>query len=199
MKNISLLIAFVLSCLIAFFFIPKHVFQTTIDETASVEIVIDKPFKDIQKAIRKGNFEEQVLRINNAELISKQWVDRRFNIERPLKKDRYWELAGKIVAQVQVDDPHAGRIQVELVEEVFFAIDRIEVHTRLNRPLDIGVSDIQQTICLTPDGEQTRVFLANRIILKRFIPPFMKEQIRERVRQSAERSVNSMEQAIRGL
>ena len=180
-------------------FIWKNLPKSTIQEATQTEFVTETSFKDIQRAMRKGNFEQETLRINGAELVSKQWLDKHFNIQRPLRKDRHWEFSGRLLAKVRVDNQHAGKMEVELVEDIFFATDRIEVKTRLAKPLGIGVSDIYQEICIVPEGEKARVKLSSQITLKRFVPFFMKDYATKEVKGATVDSVSRMETVIRNL
>jgi hypothetical protein len=177
----------------------KYMPHSIVQEASNTEFVMDIPFKEVQKAVRKGQFEQETLRINNAELVSKQWSHKHLDIQRPLKKDRYIEFSGRLFAKVRVDNQHAGKIEVELVEDVCFATDRIEVKTTLARPLAIGVSDMRQEILMTPQGDKTYVRLSSNITLKRYIPFFMAEYARKQVKTATVDSVQKMEYVIRNL
>lgn len=174
--------------------------HTVVQEVTASEFILDTPFADVRRSVRQGKFEKETLRINNAELINKQWVDKSFDIQRPLRKDRYFEFCGRLIAKVRVDNPHAGKLEVELLEDVCFATDRIEVVTRLNRPLPIGVSDLYQSVYLCPEGtDKTKVKLVSQITLKRYIPKFMEKYARGEVKKATEDSIVKMEYAIRSL
>jgi len=180
-------------------FIYKNMPHSIVQEASETEFVMDTPFKEVQRAVRKGQFEQETLRINNAELVSKQWSHKHLDIQRPLKKDRYIEFSGRLFAKVRVDNQHAGKIEVELVEDICFATDRIEVKNALARPLAIGVSDLRQEILMTPQGDKTYVKLRSNITLKRYIPFFMVEYARKQVKAATVDSVQRMEYVIRNL
>jgi len=195
LKKVALVAGIVIMAVL----IIVHLPHTVIQESSATQFVLNVPFKEVQKSIRKGNFEQETLKINNAELLQKQWIDRNFNIQRPLKADRYWEFSGRLLAKVRVDNPQAGKMDVELVEDIFFATNRIEVKTQLAKPLAIGVSDIRQEIVIYPYGQTTRVELSSNITLKRFVPWFMTDYARKQVKSATEQSVSKMESILRNL
>jgi len=53
-----------------------HLPHTVIQESSATQFVLNVPFKEVQKSIRKGNFEQETLKINNAELLQKQGAGR---------------------------------------------------------------------------------------------------------------------------
>ena len=180
-------------------FIYKNMPHSIVREASAIEFVMDTPFKEVQKSVRRGNFEQETLRINNAEMASKQWQDKHLDIRRPLKPDRHIEFTGRLLARVRVNNEKAGKIEVDLVEDICYATDRIEVKNALARPLAIGVSDMRQEILMIPNGDKTYVKLSSNITLKRFIPFFMVEYARKKVKAATVDSVQKMEYVIRNL
>lgn len=182
-------------------FICKNMPHSIVREATSTEFVMDTPFKEVAKSVRKGRFEQETLKINNAELVSKQWIDKHLDIRRPLKPDRHIEFTGRLIAKVKVNNEKAGKIEVELMEDICFATDRIEVKNTLVKPLAVGVSDLRQEIHMTPseDGSKTCVKLSSDITLKRFIPFFMVDYAKREVKAATVDSVQKMEYVIRNL
>jgi hypothetical protein len=176
--------------------------DTVVESGRSTEFVLDKPFDDIRKAMRQGRFEKENLKINNAVVLEKRWVDKHFRLERPLLKalrEKKFEFTGTLYAKVYVDSPKAGKITVELVQEIRFAWDGVEIHTTLVKPLDIGLTNMTQDIVLTPMGNQTKVELKNHMRLQRFIPKSYKDFAQRQMDNAAFESIQKMETVLRGL
>ncbi len=158
------------------------------------------PFKTIQKGLKQGKFEKETLRINGAVILEKKWIDQQFHIERILHKDRYWEFRGQLLAKVQVDNPKAGKLTVDLVEEIEFAIDHITIKTTLAKPLEIGLTDMKETISIVPQGDnQTRVKLTTYLKLHRWIPKSWKSFAQEQMDGAANEAIENMTTAINSL
>ncbi len=174
--------------------------RTTVESSHAKEFIMDTPFKKIQKGLRKGKFEQETMRINNAVMLEQRWIDHDIHFERLLRKDRYWEFKGKMYAKVQVSDPKAGTLQVDLIEDVVFAINRIEIKTQLARPLDVGVTDLKESIIMLPVGEtQTNVRLSSYLKLQRYIPKMFKDYAQTELDNASSGAIANMEQAIRSL
>jgi hypothetical protein len=193
------IVAIILSVILAGVLIVRNLPKRVIHESSSTQFVMDCPFADIQKGMRQGKFEQETLKINNAEVLGKEWIDKHFNVQRPLRKDRYWEFSGRLIAKVRVTDSRIGAMEVELIEDIFFAKDRIEIKTQLAHPLPIGVSDLLQEIIIYPEGNKTVVELNSDITLKRYVPWFLADSARKQVKSATEESIVKMESAIRGL
>ena len=184
----------VLGMLIAF-----NLPQTIFPSEKKHSFILDVPFQKIKKSMLISNFEQETLKINNAELLQKRWIDKNINIQRPLKPDRYFEFSGRLLAKVRVDDPRAGKMDVELVEDIFFSTNKIEIKTQLAKPLSIGVSEIEQEILIYPDGQTTVVKLRSSITFKRFVPWFLKDYARQQVEDATDSSISKMESTLRNL
>ena len=158
------------------------------------------PFKTVQKGLKQGKFEQETLRINGATIVEKKWTDQQFHIERILRKDRYWEFRGQLHAKVQVDNPHAGKLTVDLVEDIEFAIDHIYITTTLLKPLEIGVTDLKETIVIVPLGNnQTKVTLTSYLKLHRWVPKSWKGYAQEQMDGAANDAIQKMTAAIQSL
>lgn len=195
LKKLFLISTIVFLMMIIVFNLP----QTIISFEGNHSFVLNVPFKEIKKSMLISNFEQETLRINNAELLQKRWMDKNINIQRPFKSNRYFEFSGSLLAKVRVDDPRAGKMDVELVEDIFFSTNKIEIKTQLAKPLSIGVSEIEQEILIYPDGQTTFVKLRSSITLKRFVPWFMKDYARQQVKDATDSSISKMESTLRNL
>lgn len=199
MKKIALILSVVLLAAVFVKIGLQYLPHTIVQEDSQREFVLDSSFTDIRRTILQGRFEQETLRINESEMIAKKWTDIHVNLQKPLQKDRFFEFNGRMLARVRVNTPQLGKIEIELIEDVCIATDRVEVITRLNKPLPIGISDIVQSIYIYPENNKTKVELKDKIILKRYIPGFMEKQVRDEVKKATEDSIAKMEDAIRNL
>lgn len=198
-KKISLILFVVLLLVLLTKAAIKYLPQTQVQEQLSHEFVLDLPFSDIRRTILQGRFEQETLRINESEMIAKKWTDIHVDLQRPLRSNRHFEFNGRMTARVRVKTPQLGKIEIDLIEDVCIATDRIEVITRLDKPLSIGISDIEQSIFIIPEGDKSKIELKNKIILKRYIPGFMENYVRSEVKKATEDSITKMEYVIRNL
>lgn len=188
---------FVIFALLAagYFSLPKY----TAEVCRRKQFIVDRDFVSMRKSLSQGRFEEEILRANNAVMIQKSWVDKGFHIERPLKKDRYWEFSGVLHAKVGVNDPHTGQTTVDLQHVVLVTTDKIELEATLMRPLEIGVTDLRQKIYMEPHGDKTLVRIEVAMRLHRFVPNFMQKYAKESLMKAADNSVNTFETVITNL
>jgi len=201
MKNAvtTILVALTVVCVLGFL-VFKSVSQTsTIEASHSSQFILNTPFKSVQKSMRRGRFESETLKINNAIMLEKKWIDKNIHFERILRKDRYWEFCGKLLAKVQVDNPRTGRMTVDLIEDIEFAIDHIEIHTQLVKPLDVGVTDLKESISITPYGDKSLVKVTSYLRLQRFVPKMYKDYAQNELDAASLQAISNMEIALRGL
>lgn len=132
-----------------YFCLPKY----TAEVCRRKQFVVDRDFVSMRKSLSQGRFEEEILRANNATMIQKSWIDKGFHIERPLRKDRYWEFNGVLQAKVSVNDPRTGQMTVDLQHKVLVTPEQIDLEATLMRPLSVGVTDLRQKIHMEPFPE----------------------------------------------
>lgn len=178
-----------------YFCLPKY----TAEVCRRKQFVVDRDFVSMRKSLSQGRFEEEILRANNATMIQKSWIDKGFHIERPLRKDRYWEFNGVLQAKVSVNDPRTGQMTVDLQHKVLVTPEQIDLEATLMRPLSVGVTDLRQKIHMEPYGDKTLIRVEVAMRLHRFVPSFMQEYAKESLMKAADNSVNTFETVIKGL
>lgn len=190
---ITISVLFIL-CTIGYFCIPKY----NIEVCRRKQVILEKDFVSIRKALSQGKFEEQILQANNAIMIQKSWTDKNFQIQRLIGKDKYWEFSGTLYAQVQVESQGKPMV-VELQHDVLVSTTKIELEATLIRPLEIGVTDLRQKIFMKPIGHKTLVQIEVAMKLHRFVPFFMHEYAKQALMKAADNSANIIESAIKDL
>jgi hypothetical protein len=162
--------------------------------------VLDRSFEDMRKSLSQGRFEEEILKSNNATMVSKTWHRSDLRIQRPLSKDRYWEFNGVMTARVQVDHPQAGQFVVDMRHKLHVAKDSIEIEANLERPLEVGITDLRERIVMYPNGpNQTVVELEIGMKLQRIVPSFMREYAQTQLNNAADRSITNLQQVLQNL
>lgn len=192
----SILLAVIFAILAAgYFCLPKY----TVEVCRKRQFLINQDFASVRKSLAQGKFEEEILKANNATMIEKQWINKGFHIERPLKKDRYWEFNGSLLAKIGVNNPKTGPMTIELKHDVLVTTEKIQLEANLVRPLEVGLTDLNQKILLIPHGDKTLVRVEVSMRLSRFVPPFMREYAQTQLIQAAENSVDTFETVITNL
>lgn len=179
---------------IGYFFLPKY----TLEVCRRKQIVVDKDFTSLRKSLVQGKFEKEILRINNATMVRQNWINKNFQIQRLIGKDKYWEFCGTLYAQVKVEHQGSPMI-VDLEHDVVVATNKIELKSTLIRPLEIGVTDLQENIFMRPYGNKTLVQIEVSMRLHRFVPFFMHEYAKQSLMKAADDSANAFETAIKSL
>jgi hypothetical protein len=127
-----------------YFCLPKY----TAEVCRRKQFVVDRDFVSMRKSLSQGRFEEEILRANNATMIQKSWIDKGFHIERPLRKDRYWEFNGVLQAKVSVNDPRTGQMTVDLQHKVLVTPEQIDLEATVPRNLGkSGFDEITPVLC----------------------------------------------------
>ena len=178
-----------------YFCLPKY----TVEVCRKKQFVIDKDFVSVRKSLSQGKFEEEILKANNAVMIEKTWINKGFHIERPLKKDRYWEFNGSLLAKVGVNNPRTGQMTVELKHDVLVTTDAIQLEANLARPLEVGLTNLRQKIVMVPQGDKTLVRIEVSMRLSRFVPGFFREYAQKQLMQAADSSVDAFESVLKNL
>jgi len=191
------LLFFVIFALLAavYFSLPKY----TTEVCRRKQFVVNKDFVSMRKVLSQGKFEEEILKANNATMIQKTWIDKSFHIERPLKKDRYWEFNGVLQAKVGVNNPKTGQMTVDMQHNVLVTTDKIDLEAKLMRPLDIGITDLRQKITMVPYGDKTLIKVEVAMRLHRYVPKFMREYANKSLMEAADNSVETIEAVIISL
>lgn len=192
----SLLVLAIFSLLAAgYFCLPKY----TVEVSRRKQFVIDRDFVSVRKSLSQGKFEEEILKANNAVMIEKKWINKGFHIERPLKKDRYWEFNGSLLAKIGVNNPRTGQMTVELKHDVLVTTETIQLEANLVRPLEIGLTDLREKIVMVPQGDKTLVRIEVAMRLSRFVPGFFREYAQKQLMQAADNSVDTFESVVKNL
>lgn len=174
--------------------------QHTIHTQRTRTFVLDRDFQEVRKSFVKGRFQEEILRVNNAQLLKKTWIDKKLSIQKPLRYDRYWSFDGEMLATIQVAADGQKPITVEMVHDIHVAKDAIAIKATLAKPLEIGVTNLYQELEILPDGPgKTKVIVSVYIKLQRFIPSPWRDYAEKQVATAADSSVSNFEQVIRAM
>lgn len=163
----------------------------------STSFVMDRSFEDVRKAISRGRFQDEILKINNATLIQKEWSNKNISVHRPLSPDIYWSFDGQMTAKIQIGEPPA---LMEMIHKVHVSTEAVKIEATLKSPLDIGITDLKQNISILPDGEgKTKVDVNVYIKLEKTMPSWMTFLADKKINAAADESVQKFEQVIRTM
>lgn len=179
------------------FFKSTIIKDYTVEAERTISFVMDRSFEDTRKAIARGRFQDEILKINNAILIQKDWTNKNISIQRPLSPDVYWSFDGEMVAKIQIGDPPA---LMEMLHKVHVSTETVKIEATLKKPLDIGITDLKQNIAILPDGEgKTKVDVTVYIKLQKTMPSWMTFVADKKINTAADESVQKFEQVIRTM
>lgn len=99
-----------------------------------------------------------------------------------------------------MDHPQVGQFVVDMRHKPHVAKDAIQIEANLERPLPVGVTDLQQRITIFPHGPgQTMVQLEIGMKLQRIVPSFVRNYAQGELDAATERSIRNIEQVLRNL
>jgi len=168
MKNILFgIVVFVVTSLILFgIFTPTR----TVEVYREHSFVVDRNFKEVRRVLFNQDLVTEILESHGAKLISKEWVEHDFLIQRPLMTS--WEYNGTMLIVAKLDFP---RETIHMKQEISLRSDEIYAKSNLDRPLKVGVTDWDQEIWIVPHGDKTEIRTTIYAKLSRPIPKvFMK-------------------------
>lgn len=199
MNKLHIIVFSLVVCLIVVLLSKDRLFpKQTIQVQRKTSFILQRDFQDVRKSFVQGKFQEEILKINNASLISSSWKDKKFLIQKPLQADRYWCFDGTMLATVKISSKHEQPMIVDMVHEVHVASDEIKIHVMFHKPIN-GI-DLQQDLIIVPAGPGlTKVSVVVNLQLCRFIPSWWMESATKQVTESAETSVANFEQVIKAM
>jgi hypothetical protein len=124
----------------------KYSIKKTIETEKSLSFLVDKEFSLIRKSLVQGKFEEEILKINNATVLEKKWNDLNLHLERPLRKDRYWDLKGNMVAKIKINNDNTGKEEIEMNHNIEVGSSNVKILCSLD-----SSSLKMLNICLNPE------------------------------------------------
>lgn len=177
------------------YFSPRYVVKAYKEES----FLMEREFLEFRNSIAQSRFQEEIMEANNATLVSSNWSRADLILERPLQPDRYWAFNGVLNAKVAIKHPSMGQIVVDLNQKICVAKDEITIFAELNKPLDVGVTDLKQKISIKPEGQKTRVFLNIEIELSLPIPNPLKTYVNTKLEDEATHSLEDLKLALKNV
>lgn len=193
-----------LSILIAayFHYQEKKSIKKIVETNKNTEFTIEKDFKSVSWSIATGRFEEEILKINNATILDKNWSNKEFHLERPLRRSRYWEFDGTMKAKIRINNnKNIGTEDIDMVHEVKVDSNEITIKAALENPIDkIGLTSMNQEINIEKgDNNLTNVKVSIKMKVVRLIPKFLENYAQNYLDKYAEEQVQKIKEAISNL
>lgn len=179
------------------YFTPDYVVETYRQHS----FVVDADFASVRRSLRKEDIMERILAANNGEVLEKKWVGGDFHIKHILNKElRTWTLNGKLTAKILVREPGQGEMVVDLRQDLHVTPQVISSKTKLDKPLSIGISDIDEHIEIRPYGlHQTQVEIKLYMRFCRKIPSMYRQYAHDQLNRSADKQIADIEPEFRAL
>lgn len=189
--------------LIAFneYYQNKYSVNKTVETSKNTSFVVNREFSSIRKSLVQGKFEEEILKINNANVIEKKWENLKLYLEKPLSKNRYWELQGTMIAKIKINNEEVGSEEIEMKHNIEVGSEIVKILAELENPIEkIGLTTLEQEINLEPGPQNTT--LANvgiKMKVKRLIPSVLEKYAQEKLDKTTENYLQKIKQIIENL
>jgi len=200
-KLTLLLLFLVLALALNEYYQNKYSIKKTIETEKSLSFLVDKEFSLIRKSLVQGKFEEEILKINNATVLEKKWNDLNLYLERPLRKDRYWDLKGNMIAKIKINNDNTGKEEIEMNHNIEVGSSNVKILASLENPIEkIGLTTLEQEIKLEP-GQQNKTIANVRIKMKvkRMIPSVMEKYAQEKLDSAANDYIEKTKHIIESM
>lgn len=196
-SSIILLITFIA---IYEYYQNKYNIKKSVETVKGVEFKVERSFDSVRKSLIEGKFEEEILKINNAIIISKEWTNKKLYLERPLRRNRYWEFDGTMIAKVRINEENVGVEEVEMKHNIEVRDKSITINASLDSPIKkIGLTKLDQNITIEESDKSVLVKSCVAMKVQRLIPIFMEKYAQEQLDKAAENYLQKIENAIKGL
>lgn len=201
MRKIFLIFLFLFALLGLFIYFSEIYQVKNIEAYKEQQVVLDRDFVLIRKAISQGKFEEEILKINNATVIEKKWNNKKLFLQKPLRKDRFWEFDGSLIAKVRINNENIGSEVVEMKHNVVVSINEINLEANLNNPIKkIGLINLNQKILIKPiDKSKSLVNVSVEMKISRTIPAFLIKEAENKIKEETKKSLNEIIKTIQNL
>lgn len=200
--KIKLAVSFILLIsLIAFYeyYQNKYNINKSVETSKDITFLIKRDFESIRKSIVEGKFEEEILKINNAVVIEKNWTDKMLHLERPFRLKR-WEFSGTMFAKIKINNEDIGKENIDMKHSVEISNSDIRIVASLENPIKkIGLATLEQKIKLNKKEKETLADVSVSMKIERLIPGFMEKYAKEELDKTAENYLKKIEEAINNL
>lgn len=202
--KIKLTISLLLLVLVVIFYEyyqNKYNINKTVETSENISFIIKKDFFSIRKSLVQGKFEEEILKINNATVLDKKWDNLKIYLEKPLSKNRYWELTGVMLAKIKINNEDVGSEDIEMKHNIEVGSTAVKIVAQLESPINkIGLTALEQEINLKPAGrDSTWANASIKIKVKRLIPSIMEKYAQEKIDKTAEGYLEKVKEILENL
>lgn len=187
--------SFILTCVVLYSLLPNY----TVEAYREHQFVINKSITEVQMALGKDDIMQKLLDANNARVLEQRWVDGDIHIQRPFSREhRKWNLSGTFFIKVAIQDPLAGELILDLQQKLDISREYIHVDLCLDKPMNIGVTDMRQVIKFEKHGEdQTIISMKVYLRFCRKVPSFLQDFTYSKVHESADMIIKQFEPLLR--
>lgn len=142
-----------------------------------------------------GGFEQDMLAANNVKITKKEILNSSIRISKPLSPDRDWEGTQEIYIEALTDTDY-GKISVSLIQKITIGKNIINIKSKLQKPLSIGLTNMEQEINITPQNNQSRVSVTCDMTVERKIPKALHKTVEDQLELATKKSVMDIKDMI---
>jgi hypothetical protein len=187
---IGIFVFLAVSVILFAFCSPKH----TIEVYRNHTFYVDKEFTDVRRALSRQDFVKEILEIHDAELISKKWLRHDLEIRRPILQESEYTGTMLIIARSRKG---LGTMHIE--QTMVVRRDKILNITKLDKPMEVGVTNWDQDIEIAPEGNRTKFTIKLYAKLSRPLPRIFVGYAEEQMNDTADVAVYGLEPLLRQM
>lgn len=164
-------------------------------ETAQENFIINKTFAEIRQYVAVGGFNQEIIAANNIKILKQEIRNSSLRIHKPLSPERDWEGSQEIYVEALANTDY-GEVHVSIIQTVTIGKNIINVKTKLDKPLSVGLTELNQEINIEPSQNQTKVNISCKMTVKRKIPKALQETVKEQINLATQKTVRDIKNLL---
>jgi hypothetical protein len=181
---IAIIVPLLFLLLVSWVFAPRRVIEMTREH----EFIIDKPLKEVRRAVVAEDIAREIIAAHGGEIVDKKLIGGQLNLQRPILRN--WQATGdlQIVAKIK-----ESKEPILLYEKFNATPEQILAVTTLDQPLSNGVTKFQQDVRFLSFNNKTLVHVNIYLRLERKIPSFFYQYTTNKMSTSLNERINTFE------
>ncbi len=179
---------------VGFLLIPSSPIE--VSSKAEHQFTIEEPMRRVRKILVRTNAVKKIVAMADAELLNQEWLDMKFDIDKPLLK-RDWNVNGEGELSVRFNDAYLGSHDITLQQNANISPDQLHTTNDLQTPSG-PVQNYSSVLTLTPDDSGNAHFVFSLDLrIKTTANWFTESTVRSKIEASAAEALKQQEEAIR--
>lgn len=164
-------------------------------ETAQENFLLNKPFAEIRQYVAVGGFNQEIITANNIKVLKQEIRNSSLRIHKPLSPERDWEGTQEIYVEALANTDY-GEVHVSIIQTITIGKNIINVKTKLDKPLSVGVTELNQEINIEPNQNQTKIHISCKMTVKRKVPKALQQTVKEQISLATQKTVRDIKSLL---